>query len=152
LATLFAQHVAALDIGKLEFEEYFVTADNVVIATGTECDSLVKSTGKHYTMPFVWVARFRVDTVNVGLVPSETTRGIKLSAVAHPVRTVGLDLDPIVEYRFTAEFRISISPPQIAGDNPLVVLCLKSGRHEEVIELYAVVVGVDSGGLAAGVS
>ena len=61
LATLFSQYVAALDIGKLEFEEYFVTADNVVIATGKECDSLVKSTGKHYTMPFVWVARFNED-------------------------------------------------------------------------------------------
>ena len=58
LAKLFAQYVAALDIGKIEFDEYFVTADNVVIVTGKECDSRVKSTGKHYTMPFVWVARF----------------------------------------------------------------------------------------------
>ena len=61
LAELFAQYVAALDIGKIEFEEYFVTADDVVIATGKECDSRVKSTGKHYTMPFVWVARFNQD-------------------------------------------------------------------------------------------
>ena len=58
LAQLFAQYVAALDIGKLEFHEYFVTTDNVLIATGTECESRVKSTGKQYTMPFVWVIRF----------------------------------------------------------------------------------------------
>jgi len=58
LTELFAQYMTALDIGKIEFDEYFVTADNVVIVTGTECDSRVKSTGKHYTMPFVWVARF----------------------------------------------------------------------------------------------
>lgn len=58
LAKLFAEYVAALDIGKIEFDEYFVTADNVVIATGNECGSRVKSTGKQYTMPFVWVARF----------------------------------------------------------------------------------------------
>ncbi len=61
LAKLFAQYLAALDIGKLEFEEYFVTADDVVIATGKECDSRVKLTGKHYTMPFVWIARFNED-------------------------------------------------------------------------------------------
>ena len=61
LAELFAQYVEVLDIGKLEFEEYFVTSDDVVIATGQERDSLVKSTGKHYTMPFVWVARFNED-------------------------------------------------------------------------------------------
>lgn len=58
LAELFAQYLEALGIGKIEFEEYFVTAENVVIVTGTEIDSRVKSTGKHYTMPFVWVARF----------------------------------------------------------------------------------------------
>jgi ketosteroid isomerase-like protein len=58
LGKLFAQYVAALDIGKLEFDEYFVTADNVVIVTGMECNSRVKSTDKRYTMPFVWVARF----------------------------------------------------------------------------------------------
>ena len=58
LAKLFAQYMAALEIGKLDFEEYFVTADNVVIATGLERDSVVKSTGKRYTMPFVWIARF----------------------------------------------------------------------------------------------
>ena len=58
LAELFAQYVAALEIGKIEVEEYFVTADNAVIATGKECDSRVKSTGKRYTMSFVWVARF----------------------------------------------------------------------------------------------
>ena len=58
LAKLFDQYLAALDIGNIKFDEYFVTADNVVIATGTESNSLVKSTGKKYTMPFVWVARF----------------------------------------------------------------------------------------------
>lgn len=61
LAKLFAQYVAALDIGKIEFDEYFVTADNVVIATGNECDSRVKSTGNQYTMPFVWVVRFNEE-------------------------------------------------------------------------------------------
>ncbi len=58
LAKLFAQYMAALEIGKLEFDEYFVTADDVLIVTGNECESRVKSTGKHYTMPFVWVVRF----------------------------------------------------------------------------------------------
>ena len=58
LGKLFAQYMEALDIGKLEFDEYFATADNVLIATGIERDSRVKSTGKHYSMPFVWVIRF----------------------------------------------------------------------------------------------
>ena len=49
LGKLFAQYMEALDIG---------TADNVLIATGIERDSRVKSTGKPYSMPFVWVIRF----------------------------------------------------------------------------------------------
>ena len=58
LSRLFGQYVDALDIGKIEFEEYFVAENNVLIVTGKECDSVVKSTGKHYDMPFAFVVRF----------------------------------------------------------------------------------------------
>lgn len=61
LGKLFEQYVAALEIGPIEFDEYYVTEDGTVIVTGTERDSLVKSTGKRYTMPFVWVAKFDDD-------------------------------------------------------------------------------------------
>lgn len=61
LAVLLGQYLEALDLGPIEFDEYFVTTNREVIATGTERDSLVKATGKRYTMPFVWVARFNED-------------------------------------------------------------------------------------------
>lgn len=61
LSELFKQYLGALDLGPIEFDEYFVTTNHAVIATGTERESLVKATRKRYTMPFVWVARFNED-------------------------------------------------------------------------------------------
>jgi len=52
------QLAATLDLGELEFEERFVTTAGELIVTGTEHRSFVRATGKHYTMPFVWVLRF----------------------------------------------------------------------------------------------
>lgn len=58
LGKLFEQYVAALEIGPIEFDEYFVAADDTLIVTGIERDSRVKATGKRYSMPFVWIAKF----------------------------------------------------------------------------------------------
>jgi hypothetical protein len=49
---------AALELGPIEFEQFYVAEDDTVIVTGMERDTSVKATGKRYSMPFVWVFRF----------------------------------------------------------------------------------------------
>ena len=51
---------AAIDMQPLHITD-FVANDNVVAAIGVEQDTRVKSTGKHYNMPFVHVIRFNDD-------------------------------------------------------------------------------------------
>jgi ketosteroid isomerase-like protein len=48
---------AAIEMSPLHFTD-MIEADGVVAAIGVEENTLVKQTGKHYTMPFVHVVRF----------------------------------------------------------------------------------------------
>ena len=76
IADYLEQLAATLDMGELEFEERFVTTAGELIVTGTEHRSLVRATGKHYTMPFVWVLRFDEAGKMIYLREHNDTRGI----------------------------------------------------------------------------
>ena len=51
---------AAIEMSPLHFTD-LVANDSIVAAVGVEQDTLVRSTGKRYTMPFVHVVRFNTD-------------------------------------------------------------------------------------------
>lgn len=51
---------AAIEMSPLHFTD-LIANDSIVAAVGVEEDTLVRSTGKRYTMPFVHVLRFDGD-------------------------------------------------------------------------------------------
>jgi ketosteroid isomerase-like protein len=49
----------AIQMGPLEYHEFHAeTETNTVVIVGKEIDSVSKTTGRSYNMPFVWIARF----------------------------------------------------------------------------------------------
>jgi ketosteroid isomerase-like protein len=50
----------AIELSPLQFTD-LIANDSVVAAVGVEEDTLVRSTGRRYTMPFVHVLRFETD-------------------------------------------------------------------------------------------
>jgi ketosteroid isomerase-like protein len=62
LARYLTELVSAITMGPLEYFEFYAeTETNTLIVVGRENDSVCKATGRTYSMPFVWVARFNEE-------------------------------------------------------------------------------------------
>ncbi|MDH3998710.1 MAG: hypothetical protein OET90_07705, partial [Desulfuromonadales bacterium] len=59
LVTYLTELTMSIHMGPLEYHNFYVETDtNTVVVTGKELNSISKTTGRTYNMPFVWIARF----------------------------------------------------------------------------------------------
>lgn len=61
MATYFQELMQAIEMSPLHFDDILVTG-SVVAAVGVEGNTLVRSTGRRYDMPFVHVLRFDTES------------------------------------------------------------------------------------------
>ena len=59
VAEFFTSMLETFELGSYDIEKFdFIETDNTVVIVGTEEQALVKTTGKVFDMPFVWIVKF----------------------------------------------------------------------------------------------